>query len=210
MIDHVDIDLRPGFIAVRDQGPRPTCLAHAASSAHERARAVMDSLSPEYLHFFATGGSPSRGCTMDASAKALADEGQPAEADCPYLATAPAAASRPPARVQVFRRASESKGRDVADIEAAIRAHQAPVLGISLPESFFRPKAPWVISPTGRMRGLHAVAGAGLGRHKGQRVVLIRNSWGPSWGEGGYAWLDEAFVAQHLKHVLVLTHEVTP
>lgn len=210
MIDHVDIDLRPGLIAVRDQGPRPTCLAHAASAAHERARAVIEALSPEYLHYFATGGTPSRGCSMDAIVKALADEGQPAEADCPYLAIAPAAAWRPPTRVQVFRRASESKGRDIAEIDAAIRADQIPVLGISLPESFFRPRAPWVISPTGRIRGLHAVAAVGLGRHQAQRMILIRNSWGPSWGEDGYAWLDEGFVAQHLKHVLVLTHEVTP
>jgi hypothetical protein len=209
MIDHVDVDLRASLIAVRDQGARPTCLAHAASAAHERTRELMDALSPEYLHFFATGGTPAGGCSMDAIAKTLADKGQPTETDCPYLITEPATGWRPPTGLQVFRRASEDKACDPAEIEAAIRAHQLPVLGMSLPESFFRPQTPWVISATGAIRGLHAVAAAGVGRHQGQRVILIRNSWGPSWGEGGYAWLDEAFVAQHVKHVLLLTHEVT-
>ena len=209
MIDFVDVDLRPGLIAVRDQGARPTCLAHAASVAHERARAMMEALSPEYLHFFATSGSLSRGCSMDAIANALAGKGQPVEADCPYFVAAPSAGWRPPTGLQVFRRASEHKTCDPAEIETAIRAHQLPLLGISLPESFFQPRAPWVISPAGAIRGLHAVAAAGVGRHQGQRVILVRNSWGPSWGDAGYAWLDEAFVSQHLRHVLLLTHEVT-
>jgi hypothetical protein len=208
MIDQVDIDLRAALLPVRDQGPRPTCLAHAASAAHERARVAMVSLSPEYLHFFATGGLISTGCSMEATAKALVGKGQPAEADCPYLMVPPPAGWRPPTGLQVFRRVSEAKGCTAAEIEEAVRARRLPVLGISLPESFFRPQAPWVISLGGTIRGLHAVAGAGVGRHQGRRVILIRNSWGPSWADAGYAWLDETFITQHLKHVLVLTDEV--
>jgi hypothetical protein len=209
MIDEVELDLRPGLVPVRDQGARPTCLAHAASAAHERARGAMELLSPEYLYFFAAGATATSGCSMNAIAKALLEKGQPTEADCPYFTAGPPRGWRPATGVAVFRRASETKACDTAEIEEAIRARQLPILGMSLPESFFRPKTPWVISPAGRIRSLHAVAAAGVGRHRGQKVVLIRNSWGPSWGDGGYAWIDEAFVAQHLKDVLLLTQEIS-
>jgi hypothetical protein len=208
MIVQVDVDLRPTLVSVRDQGPRPTCLSHAASAAHERARGVMDALSPEYLHFFASGGRAMAGCSIDAVGKALVDKGQPIESDCPYLTAAPPSGWRPPTGLPVFRRASESKAGDADEIEEAIRALRLPVLGISLPDSFLRPASPWVISSIGRIRGLHAVVGAGIGRHRGQRVILIRNSWGGTWADGGYAWLDEEFIRQHLKGLLVLTHEV--
>ena len=48
-------------------------------------------------------------------------------------------------------------------IEEAIRAAASPVLGIQVPEPFFDPAPPWVITPTGSVRGLHAVAAVGIG-----------------------------------------------
>ena len=41
------------------------------------------------------------------------------------------------------------------------------------------------------------------------RRFLIRNSWGTAWAESGHAWLDDDFIVQHLRNVLVLTDEVT-
>lgn len=207
MIDHVDVDLRSALGSIRDQGPRPTCLAHAVSAAHEHARDATIPLSPEYLHFFAAGGHPSSGVSMNEAAKTLKNKGQPEEAHCPYRPAEPPAGWSPPKGLHVFRRASERKSADATQIEQSIRAGRVPVLGISLPQSFFTPRVPWVISSVGAVRGLHAVAGVGVGRHQRSRVVLVRNSWGPDWGDGGYAWLDDRFIAQHLKGVLVITHE---
>jgi len=207
MIDQADVDLRGVLGGVRDQGPRPTCLAHAVSAAHEYVRGSLVPFSAEYLHFFASRGASTVGCSMDEAAKALEDDGQPTEADCPYLMVAPPASWKPPAGLKVFRRASEPRRADVDEIERAIRDARIPVLGISVPASFFLPQAPWVISSQGAIRGLHAVVGVGVGRHRGSRVVLIRNSWGADWGDSGYAWLDDAFIANHLEEVLLLTHE---
>jgi hypothetical protein len=145
---------------------------------------------------------------MNGTAKALKDEGQPAEAHCPSHVGDPAAGWKPPSGLQVFRRVSEPMSADAAEVERAIRAGGVPVLGISLPEPFFVPLDPWVIVSGGAIRGLHAVAGVGVGHHRGSRVILIRNSWGTEWGAGGYAWLDDTFVAHHLREVLLVTHEV--
>lgn len=212
MIDYVDVDLRSAMLAVRDQEARPTCLAHAVTAAHEHARGAAAHLSPEYLHFFASRRAPesSTGIFMQEVSEALEVDGQSEEVQCPYLLQDPPSGWKPPTRLTVFRRASEPKPATAAAVERWIRAGCVPVLGITVPLSFLDPTPPWVISPQGSQRGLHAVVGIGLGRHEGHRVFLIRNSWGADWGDGGYAWLDEPFMAQHLKEALLLTHEVYP
>jgi len=120
----------------------------------------------------------------------------------------PPAGWKPPAGLTVFRRATEPKNADVMAIEEAIRAAASPVLGIQVPEPFFDPAPPWVITPTGSVRGLHAVAAVGIGTFGGDKVILIRNSWGTDWGDEGHAWLSTDFLNQHLIEVFILTHEV--
>lgn len=210
MIDHVELDFRATLLGVRDQGPRPTCLAHAVTAAHEHARGSGVYLSPEYLHFFADTSSLSSARSVDQMAKALHSDGQAQEVDCPYLPADPLPGWKPPYGVPVLKYASEPKMPDASSVELMIRAGRAPILGITLPESFFDLYAPWLIPSGGRIRGLHAVTCAGLGRHQGDRIFLIRNSWGVDWGDGGYAWLDDDFLLRHLKQVMLLMHEILP
>ena len=205
----IDIDLRPMLPPIRDQGPRPTCLAHATTAAHEKCRGSITRLSPEFLHFFARGGGSS-GVSFAKIAATLTDKGQPSEADCPYRRSDPPKGWKPRRALRLFRRASRGAlGSTMKEIEGLINGGQVPVLGIELTQSFLMPTAPWHISSAGPLRGLHAVSAVGLGSFRGSRVVLIRNSWGPDWADKGCAWLDDTFITQHLKEVLVLTNEVT-
>lgn len=208
MIVQIAVDHRAQLGPVRDQGARETCLSHATSLAHEKAREKPVPLSPEYLHFFASGGRAG-GCSLNEVAGALELHGQPVEDDCPYLESNPAPGWRPALAAEVFRRFSDDTRLDVAEVERLIRAGNVPVLGISLPDEFFRPSAPWIIPAGNRVMGLHAVAGVGIGDHGAAKAILIRNSWGVDWGDDGHAWLDSDFIARHLKGVLVLTKEVT-
>ena len=113
------------------------------------------------------------------------------------------------ARLKVYRRDSqEPSGLGLDLIEQIIRQDQVPILGIALTSGFHSPNPPWKISSDGPLKGLHAVAGVGLGKLDGARSLLIRNSWGLDWADDGYAWLDATYLSRHLKKVLVLTDEV--
>jgi len=54
----------------------------------------------------------------------------------------------------------------------------------------------------------HAVVTVGHGTHKGRRVVLVRNSWGEAWGQGGHAWLTEEFLEPRVFRLAVLTEDI--
>lgn len=205
----IETDLRSKLTAVRDQGPRPTCLPHAATAAHEGFLEPLEFLSPEYLHYVAREGKPASGLTFTAVSKALRNKGQPAERDCPYQDQEPPADWKPSGSPRLYRRNSRHQANlGFPELSSLVKNGQVPVIGITLPDSFLEPRAPWIIPPEGRQHGLHAVAAVGLGRFKNRSLLLIRNSWGDSWADGGHAWLAEDFIRKHLQSALVLTSEV--
>jgi len=63
-------------------------------------------------------------------------------------------------------------------------------------------------SPKERIEGGHAIVAVGYddrieiknphNRSKTKGALLIRNSWGTSWGEGGYGWLPYEYVLREL------------
>jgi hypothetical protein len=44
----------------------------------------------------------------------------------------------------------------------------------------------------------HAVVAVGHGRIGSERIILLRNSWGTSWGKKGHAWVREAYLTRRL------------
>ena len=167
-------------------------------------------LSPEYLHHFASSGcGPSGGVEIPDITQALRNPGQPTETDGPYHPNGPPPGWAPKAGLALFRRRSKSLEAGPDEVQALLVAGYAPVLGIATTDAFYSPTPPPVISSHGPVRGLHAVLAVGIGQTGGRRCFLIRNSWGATWADLGHAWVDDAFIAQHLRKVLVLAKEVT-
>ncbi len=111
----VSVDLRPRFGHARDQGPRPTCLAFAASDTHAGVRPGWLPLSSEYAFHRAqmrTGSGPDVGATLASMLDVLREDGQPEEHGWPYLPATPvdAASWVPPGDVgPLFRCGSERR-----------------------------------------------------------------------------------------------------
>ena len=86
---HVDNwihDLRDPRSHIWDQGNRPTCLAIAASTAHQLTRAHPEPFAPDalWLYTLNAGAASHDGTTAAAIGDALQDWGQPVAADWPY------------------------------------------------------------------------------------------------------------------------------
>jgi hypothetical protein len=212
-------DLRSLFGPVRDQGQRPTCLAFAASDLHAALRGSWSPLSCEYIFYHAQRRAkrkPTEGVLLSSILEALSDDGQPLEAGWNYLAKLPADLTqwRPPAGIaQLFRRAGEP-GKDTVDaIVDELSRGQPVVILLRLSRSFDWVKADGVVdlSPGEQPEHLrrHAVIAVGHGEIRGQRVVLVRNSWGDGWGDGGYGWLTEGFLRPLMFRLAILKENIS-
>jgi hypothetical protein len=201
----VEIDLRPLWAGVRDQGMRSSCLACAASDCHKHAQSLEHPLSVEHLFYGASAHMPNkdvtRGLTLEALSSALKKDGQCAESHWPYVQVQPNPWAPPAGITRVWRAEMDFKLQGtVPDIVSLLQAGTPTILAVRLRETFLAVQEPdYVITGGSQELGGHAVVAVGCGVDLlGEEHVLIRNSWGFQWGFGGHAWLSSAYVSANL------------
>jgi len=210
-----DVDLRPLIgPEVLDQGSRPTCATFAISACHEavtahRDGAEPDNYAPEAIWWWSLprGKAGANGMYVADVMEAVGQGGQPPLSTWPYNASLgdgtedppPAAeAARPWDTATLERVAIAGDGVEQA-IEDVLAAGYPILLGVAVTQGFMSPGAGGRVDaprPNSYIYGGHAitVVGAvtlpGYGRH-----LFIKNSWGPGWGAGGYAYVPLAYLA---------------
>lgn len=200
------VDLRGGLGAARDQGQRPTCLAFALSDLNRQANRLPAPLSAEFLYREAAtrtfGWRPGDGLHLQIAINAAIAPGQPFERLCPYMPLEPTLplALNPPCS-PMFAHSFSHHAPRVADIVADLDMGKPVGLVLRLTPDFFVVDANPAQVPFswGTIEMPHAVVAVGYGDDTATQElhVLIRNSWGSSWGDAGHAWLPERYLAFH-------------
>lgn len=206
-------DLRHQFGAVRDQKARPTCLAFAMSDVHGSLYSPYLALSVEYLYYHAVQlmvpRDPNAGVTLESACRSLRSPGQAKEADWPYQVNLPVdlSAWAPPTGCTVHRRDSTMSLDGFGQVCSHLDAGRPVVVCVELSESFYFPLADGTLpsrSPDPKT-GTHAVIAVGHGSTGGEPCLLVRNSWGTSWGLGGHAFLSQSYLTNRILSTSVLS-----
>jgi C1A family cysteine protease len=198
------VDLRPQMPPPYDQGPLGSCVAQALAGLLQFGHGVERGIpSRLFIYFNARSmqGTVASDCgtTMRTGVKAVEQYGVCEEADWPYdisqWRTRPGRDCYRRAAMHKFAR-GERVPHDINQIKAALAANRPVAFGFSVYAPFESEavKASGVLpmpAPTDDFKGGHAVLAVGYeGDH-----LLIRNSWGPAWGLGGYFKMPFAYAA---------------
>ena len=155
------------------------------------------------------------GMLLEDGAHALRESGQPPLADWPWnphlgvnTEDPPTAVGNPPWQQATAAELGLAHDGIEDDIEDALAAGHPVILIVEVTAEFDDAgpdgsiDVPDIRSPEG---DYHAVLVVGAATHAelGRRL-LIRNSWGPYWGAGGYGWLPLDYLVDNALQAAVL------
>ncbi len=193
-----EVDLSARLGAVRDQGPRPTCLIFAGSDLNAAANGV-EHLSAEFLchHAAKLAGDwqPGRGFQMDHVLGAVHAPGQPLEQFYPYQRECDDAPLTAPTGEMVLYSSPAARRLDLTSADVLTYLHGGKPVGliIQVCQALMTPKNGVIeFDPLVLPDQYHALIGVGVGKsvEADEEFVLLRNSWGDSWGNVGHAWMS--------------------
>lgn len=211
----IDKDLRGLLGPARDQDPRPTCMAFAASDAHAAARPGWEPLSVEWAYFHALkrdGIQPHVGVALGTMLATLREDGQPIEAVWPYITSRFLDLNKyvPPSTSNPIYYRDSALVNPVIDQIIEQLTQDCPVLfTMSISRSFFFARPDGIVTGNEPLEPhrVHGLVAVGYGHSRTDRFILARNSWGEDWALDGHSWLGFEYLRPRLLAAATLTEE---
>lgn len=135
------------------------------------------------------------GTTMSAALTAVEEDGQCDETAWPY---GDAAATDAEATYYRARGTTRTRSGLVDTARKGLDDGTASLLVLRVTDAWFGVGNDGVIpgpSAVDQMEGLHAIVAVGYDDSRKQ--LIIRNSWGSGWGDGGNAWLSYEYLERY-------------
>jgi C1A family cysteine protease len=88
-----------------------------------------------------------------------------------------------------------SISQNLADMQGCLGEGFPFIIGFTVYQSFLDMTAPWDVPMPQQgdiVKGGHAVLV--MGYDNGEQLFICRNSWGPTWGDGGYFYMPSAYL----------------
>lgn len=223
-----NVDLRPWFSPIEDQGQLGSCTANAAVGLLEyfERRAFNKYIDASRLFLYKTerdllGWTGDTGAYLRTAMEALVLFGAPPERYWSYDPRPAATNTRfdvePPAfcyalganyqATKYFRLdpAGTALPQMLANIKAYLTAGFPSMFGFPVYSEYDHPLPGGLVAypaPTSHYRGGHANVAAGYDDNlmigADKGALLVRNSWGPGWANAGYGWMSYRYVTQGL------------
>jgi len=193
----IKIDLREYMGPVRSQGQEGVCGGMAAAGMKEnqewRESLEYKQLSPRYIYEMSRVIEPQRGegTSLRALVKALHQFGICEEKFWPYKEGG-GSPLKPGAdeNAKINRISGYVLLEKLEGVIESIVVNGPCIMGMNItPEWYNIPTDGMMkkVRSNAHIFGKHAIVGVGFDRS--ERLFLVRNSWGPMWGRGGYAWI---------------------
>jgi C1A family cysteine protease len=207
------VDLRSSLPVMLDQGTRGTCLAFAVTAAHERFKNIqsgmIEDLSEELLYWSCKqiDGDREPGTSFSSASAALIDSGQPHEDVWPYDGfrdDADASYNPPEGALDAtpyYNALMTRISPTIQNMQSWLARGYAVALGILLSRGVFEPVQGAIPMPTSKEELMeeHAILVVGYenGVLPGEGFLILRNSWGAEWADGGYGYLPYAYIERY-------------
>ena len=221
---HPVADLRKYVVLVYQQEKSESCTANALCAAFALNLKKQElTLNEDFIYFnpsrlflyyntrkYAKSHDEDSGASLRNAIKALNRKGVCYESDWPYDLSM--SHVEPPLRCYAIAKDNnlckyERLKQDINQFRACLKEESPFVFGFKLFDSFNCPankKYGLMPMPTQEerrleLKSLHAVVAVGYNEHK--RHIIVLNSWGKDWGDGGYFYMPYAFIVDpHLCH----------
>ena len=202
-----ECDLRPSMPPVYDQGQLGSCTGNAIAGAmeYERDRQGLSDFIPSRLFVYynerALEGTVSSdsGAAIRDGIKVVNSDGVCPETLWPY--DIGMFSVKPPKRCYVAAETDKAVQYEaiqtLGDLKDAIASNLSVVFGFTVYQSFESPAVAQsgvlpMPKPDEATVGGHAVVAVGYNDSKNQ--VIVRNSWGASWGDQGYFYMPYQYM----------------